>query len=182
MWESIEDDTTSITFDVQPIFRNDNSRLRPPSLFVIDCDLWFGIRWERLQSDDRRKFTAAAIEELTSQGPRCKITNGGHRYPTRQGSVERSNQDVEAMLEYFSFNRTIKRSPYKALCETVLKTGLQSSHISKDLIEKLVTEENLDLPLNQKDNYFTLTSKDLPAAFFWNNNDASASKDVPASE
>ncbi|GFY57502.1 hypothetical protein TNIN_89061 [Trichonephila inaurata madagascariensis] len=47
MWESVEDDTTSITFDVQPIFRNDSSRLRPTSMFIVDCDLWFGIRWER---------------------------------------------------------------------------------------------------------------------------------------
>lgn len=157
-----------------------------------------------LQSDNGREFTAAVIQELTSLWPTCKIVNGRPRHPASQGSVERSNQDVEAMLRawlidndtknwaigcYFvqfqknsSFHRTIKRSPYKALFGTEPKTGLQSSHISKELLEKLVTEEDLDLLLNQQDHDIILTPEDLPAASLENNNDASTSKDLPASE
>ncbi|XP_014487986.1 PREDICTED: KRAB-A domain-containing protein 2-like [Dinoponera quadriceps] len=153
-----------------------------------------------LQSDNGREFTAAVIQELTSLWPTCKIVNGRPRHPASQGSVERSNQDVEAMLRawlidndtknwaiscYFvqfqknsSFHRTIKRSPYKALFGTEPKTGLQSSHISKELLEKLVTEEDLDLLLNQQDHDIILTPEDLPAASLENNNDASTSNDL----
>ncbi|GFU30028.1 integrase catalytic domain-containing protein [Nephila pilipes] len=68
------------------------------------------------------------------------------RHPVNEGSVERSNQDIEVMLHawlndndtknwaigYYlvqfqknsSFHRTIKRSHYKALFGTEPKTGL----------------------------------------------------------
>lgn len=81
-----------------------------------------------------------------------------------------------------SFHRTIKRSPYKALFGTEPKTGLHSSHISKELLEKLVTEEDLDHLLNQQDHDILLTPEDLPAASLENNNVASTSKDLSASE
>lgn len=153
-----------------------------------------------LQSDNGRELTAAIIQELTSLWPTCKIVNGRPRHPASQGSVERSNQDVEAMLRawlidndtknwaigsYFvqfqknsSFHRTIKRSSYKALFGTEPKTGLQSSHIPKELLEKLVTEEDLDLLLNQQDHDIIST----PVASLEDNNDASTSEDLPASE
>ncbi|RVE42542.1 hypothetical protein evm_012805 [Chilo suppressalis] len=119
-----------------------------------------------LQSDNDREFTAAIIQELTALWPTCKIINGRPRHPASQGKVERANQDVEAMLrawliandsknwaigcyfvqfqKNFSFHRTIKRSPYKALFGTEPKTGLQSAHIPTELLGKLVTEEELD--------------------------------------
>ncbi|GFX50323.1 hypothetical protein TNCV_338581 [Trichonephila clavipes] len=95
-----------------------------------------------------------------------------------------------------SFHRTIKRSPYKALFGLEPKIGLQSSHISKELLEKLVTEEDLDLLLNQQDHDITSTPEDLPVISLKNNNDASkyllapelidynasTSKDVPTPE
>ncbi|GFY62117.1 integrase catalytic domain-containing protein [Trichonephila inaurata madagascariensis] len=72
-----------------------------------------------------------------------------------------------------SFHRTIKRSPYKALFGAEPKIGFQSSHISKGLLEKLVTEEDLDLLLNQQDHDITSTPENLPVISFKNNNDAS---------
>ncbi|GFX97067.1 KRAB-A domain-containing protein 2 [Trichonephila clavipes] len=51
-----------------------------------------------LQSDNGREFTAAVIQELKNLWPTCKIVNGRLRHPASQRSVERSNQDVEAML------------------------------------------------------------------------------------
>ncbi|GFY63118.1 integrase catalytic domain-containing protein [Trichonephila inaurata madagascariensis] len=94
-----------------------------------------------------------------------------------------------------SFRRTIKRSPYKALFGSEPKIGLQSSHISKELLEKLVTEEDLDL-LKKQDHDITSTPEDLPVISLKNNKDASkdllvpelidynasTSKDVPAPE
>jgi len=80
-----------------------------------------------------------------------------------------------------SFHRTIKRSPYKALFGTEPKTGLHSSHILKELLEKLVTKEDLDLLLNQQDHDIILTP-DLSAASLENNNNTSTSNDPPASE
>jgi hypothetical protein len=50
------------------------------------------------------------------------------------------------------------------------------------LLEELVTEEDLDLLLNQRDHDIILTPEVLPAASLENNNDASTSKDLPTSE
>ncbi|GFS78158.1 SCAN domain-containing protein 3 [Trichonephila clavipes] len=148
-----------------------------------------------LQSDNGRLFTATVIQKLKNMWPTCKIVNDRPRHPASQGSVERSNQDFEAMLRewlidnntktwalgcYFvqfqknsSFHRTIKRSPYKALFGSEPKIGLQSSHISKELLEKLVTEKDLDLLLNQQEHDITSTPEDLPVISLKNNNDAS---------
>ncbi|XP_060846452.1 KRAB-A domain-containing protein 2-like [Rhopalosiphum padi] len=51
-----------------------------------------------LQSDNGREFTAKIIEELAELWPECKIVHGRPQHPQSQGSVERSNQDVENML------------------------------------------------------------------------------------
>ncbi|GFU48137.1 integrase catalytic domain-containing protein [Trichonephila clavipes] len=70
----------------------------------------------------------------------------------------------------FSFHRTIKRSPYKALFGSEPKIWFQSSHISKELLKKLVTEEeNLDLLLNQQGHDITSTPEDLPVISLKNN-------------
>ncbi|XP_043472416.1 KRAB-A domain-containing protein 2-like [Leptopilina heterotoma] len=51
-----------------------------------------------LQSDNGREFVAAVINELTTIWPFCKIVHGRPRHPQSQGSVERSNADVENMV------------------------------------------------------------------------------------
>jgi IS30 family transposase len=51
-----------------------------------------------LQSDNGREFVNSVINQLISRWPSCKIVNGRPRHPQSQGSVERSNQDVENML------------------------------------------------------------------------------------
>lgn len=64
-----------------------------------------------LQSDNGREFTANIIEELTSMWPECKIIHGSPRRPQTQGSVERSNQDVENMLRsWMNDNRSVNWS------------------------------------------------------------------------
>lgn len=51
-----------------------------------------------LQSDNGREFACKVIEELKVVWPQLHIVHGRPRYPQSQGSVERSNQDVENML------------------------------------------------------------------------------------
>ncbi|GFU59024.1 KRAB-A domain-containing protein 2 [Trichonephila clavipes] len=137
-----------------------------------------------LQTDNGPEFSAAVIQGLKNLWPTCKIANGRPRHPASQGSVKRSNQAVEAMLRAWlignnrknwalgccfvqfqknsSFHGAIKRSPFKALFGSEPKIGFQSSHISKGLLEKLATEEDLDLLLNQQDHDNTSTPEDLP--------------------
>lgn len=139
-----------------------------------------------LQSDNGREFVAAIIQELTSLWPECKIVHGRPRYPQSQGSVERSNQDVENMLRawmednkstrwsigcYFvqwqknsSFHRTIGRSPYRALFGCDPKVGLSSSGISKGLLEKISTEEDLEEVFRCEDEVDEVNSAATPSS------------------
>lgn len=118
-----------------------------------------------LQSDNGREFTAKVIEELTAMWPGCKIVHGSPRRPQTQGSVERSNQDVENMLRSWmsdnkstnwslgcyhvqyqkniSFHRIIGRSPYKALFGKDPKAGLSSSAIPPSILLNIKSEEQL---------------------------------------
>ncbi|GFT18331.1 alpha-L-iduronidase [Nephila pilipes] len=127
------------------------------------------------------------------------------RHPASQRSVKRSSKDFEAMLHawvidndtkylaigcYFvqlrknsSFHRTMKRPTYKALFGTEPKLGLQYSHISEESLEKLITEEDLDLLLNQLGDDFILTLvRHLPVAFSEDDNDTLTLKDLSACE
>lgn len=119
-----------------------------------------------LQSDNGREFTAGIIKELVTLWPECKIIHGRPRHLQSQGFVERSNQDVEQMLRiwieennsakwsvgcYFvqwqkniSFHRIIGRSPYKSLYGDDPKIGLLFSNLPSDLIDKILSEEDLE--------------------------------------
>lgn len=52
-----------------------------------------------LQSDNGREFVNHIIHEMVAKWPSCKIINGRPRHTQSQGSVERSNQDVENMFK-----------------------------------------------------------------------------------
>ncbi|XP_073966897.1 SCAN domain-containing protein 3-like [Choristoneura fumiferana] len=115
-----------------------------------------------LQSDNGKEFTAHVIEEIVQLWPECQIIHGGPRRPQTQGSVERSNQDVENMLRcwmrdnnsvnwsvgcYFvqycknsSFHRIIGRSPYRALFGSDPKTILKGTNIPNSVISAIQTE------------------------------------------
>lgn len=97
--------------------------------------------------------------------PDCLIVHGRPRHPQSQGSVERSNQDVEHMIRAWmtdnnskqwsvglefvqwqkniSFHRVIGRSPYKALLGCNPKIGLSSSNVPLSIAKKLTNEEEL---------------------------------------
>lgn len=51
-----------------------------------------------LQSDNGREFVAAVIVEVMALRPDVVIVHGRPHHPQSQGSVERANQDIEAML------------------------------------------------------------------------------------
>ncbi|CAH3986430.1 unnamed protein product [Pieris brassicae] len=124
-----------------------------------------------LQSDNGREFTANIIEELTAMWPEFKIIHGSPRRPETQGSVERSNQDVENMLRMWmkdnkstnwsvgcyyvqynknsSFHRIIGRSPYKALFGNDPKAGLGDSKIPSALLETFESEQQLKIISDQ---------------------------------
>ncbi|XP_029348381.1 KRAB-A domain-containing protein 2-like, partial [Acyrthosiphon pisum] len=119
-----------------------------------------------LQSDNGREFVNSVINELKDLWPECVIVHGRPRHPQSQGSIERSNQDIEHMLRTWmadnkskkwsvglnfvqfqknsSFHRTIGRSPYKALFGNDPKIGLSTSNLPSDLLKKLTTEEDLE--------------------------------------
>ncbi|XP_060845447.1 KRAB-A domain-containing protein 2-like [Rhopalosiphum padi] len=123
-----------------------------------------------LQSDNGREFVNSIIKELKDLWPQCTIVHGRPRHPQSQGSVERSNQDIENMIRAWmkdnqskkwsvglqfvqfqknsSFHRIIGRSPYKALFGCDPKIGLSSSNLPSEIIKKLTTEEHLEEILN----------------------------------
>ncbi|CAG5016958.1 unnamed protein product [Parnassius apollo] len=118
-----------------------------------------------LQSDNGKEFTANIIEEMGKMWPECKIIHGTSRHPQTQGSVERSNQDVENMLRAWmrdnnstkwamgcffvqyskntSFHRIIGRSSFRALFGCEPKSSLRSSNIPHDILQHITTEEHL---------------------------------------
>ena len=62
-----------------------------------------------LQSDNGREFVNEIIEELVRLWPECVILHGRHRHPQSQGSIERSNQDIELMLQEWMSDNNSKR-------------------------------------------------------------------------
>ncbi|KAK4878163.1 hypothetical protein RN001_010669, partial [Aquatica leii] len=75
--------------------------------------------------------------EIVSYWPDCKIVHGRPRHPESQGSVERSNQDVENMLRSWM-------TPYRALFGADPKVGLKSTNLPNSVIKELRTEEELE--------------------------------------
>jgi hypothetical protein len=60
-----------------------------------------------LQSDNGREFVAAIIQEVMTLWDGVVIVHGRPRHPQSQGSVERANQDIEAMLgNWMNDNKT----------------------------------------------------------------------------
>ena len=51
-----------------------------------------------LQSDNGREFSNKVVKKITEIWPGCKLVHGKPRHSQSQGSVERANRDVEAIL------------------------------------------------------------------------------------
>ncbi|XP_068227937.1 KRAB-A domain-containing protein 2-like [Palaemon carinicauda] len=64
-----------------------------------------------LKSDNGREFSNKVIKEVLAMWPECKLVHGKPRYSQSQGSVERANRDVGAILAcWMKDNNTIQWS------------------------------------------------------------------------
>ena len=119
-----------------------------------------------LHSDNGREFVNKVIHEMLLLWPACKMVNGKARHSQSQGSVERCNRDIEAMLAcwrrdnqrndwsnglreiQYSKNARhhtgIGRSPFKALFGTEPAMGVESLGLERELTADLETEEQLE--------------------------------------
>ncbi|CAI6361140.1 unnamed protein product [Macrosiphum euphorbiae] len=99
-----------------------------------------------------------------------KIVHGKPRHSQGQGSVERANQEIENMLAIWlqdnktnkwsnglrfvqlmknrAYHHGTKHSPYEVMFGTPPKIGLTSSLLPANIIEKLKTEEELQVDLD----------------------------------
>jgi len=127
-----------------------------------------------LQSDNGREFVNSIINEIKELWPECIIVHGRSRHPQSQGSIERSNQDVENMLRaWMKDNKTKKwsiglkfvqfqknsshhwiigRSHNKALFGYDPKVGLSTSNLPLEVIKNLTIEEDLEEIYNKYEN------------------------------
>ena len=119
-----------------------------------------------LQSDNGREFSNKIIKEVVNMWPDCKFVHGKPRHSQSQGSVERVNQYVEAILACWQkenntkhwseglrfvqgkknnrFHKGIGRSPYEAMFGCKSRLGIHSLNIPDDLTVRLETEEQLE--------------------------------------
>ncbi|XP_034245692.1 KRAB-A domain-containing protein 2-like [Thrips palmi] len=118
-----------------------------------------------LQTDNGREFTNHVIKSLSETWPELKMVHGAPRHSQSQGSVERSNQDVQVMLNQWmetnqttrwalglnfvanqknrSIHQGIGRSPAEAMFGRPMEVGLTSRYPS-GLVQQLETEEELE--------------------------------------
>ena len=110
-----------------------------------------------LQSDNEREFVNSVINELPAMWDGLKIVHGKPRHSQGQGSVERTNGDIEDMLMTWlqsnstthwgnclrfiqvmknraSYHEGIKCSPYEAMFGQSMKVGLKASNLPDDAL------------------------------------------------
>ncbi|XP_045118078.1 KRAB-A domain-containing protein 2-like [Portunus trituberculatus] len=118
-----------------------------------------------LQSDNGREFCNKLITEVLVLWPGCKLVHGKPRHSQSQGSVERANKDVEAILACWQkdynttkwseglrfvqwqkntrFHRGIGRTPYEAMFGQKSHLGVTATNLPEDVVDGLETEEQL---------------------------------------
>jgi len=119
-----------------------------------------------LQSDNGQEFTASVITELKELWPDLVLVHGKPRHPQSQGSVERLNCDVKDMLiawlhdnnsndwavglkfvqfmKNSSHHSAINQTPYKAMFGCEPRVGLRSTNIPVEVLENMISEEDLN--------------------------------------
>jgi len=129
-----------------------------------------------LQSDNGWEFVAAVIVEVMALWPNVVIVHGWPRHPQSQGSVERANQDAEAMLgNWMSDNKTknwvlglnfvqlakntrnhsgVGNCPYTLQYGQRCRHGCAALPIDKALLSTLHTEDDL-MDVLQSINFIT---------------------------
>ncbi|KAL4132528.1 hypothetical protein QTP88_009662 [Uroleucon formosanum] len=120
-----------------------------------------------LQSDNGREFLNSVINELKDIWPECVIVHGRPRHPQSQGSIKRSNQDVEHMLRACMADNKSKKLYLEMSNDP--KIGLSMSNFSSDQLKKLTTEKDLE-HIPQTTETKKLFDVDLPLSKIAENN------------
>jgi hypothetical protein len=119
-----------------------------------------------LQSDNGREFANKVVNNVLEMWPECRLVHGKPRHSQSQGSVERANRDVEALLACWQkdnqcikwseglrfiqwqkntrYHSGIGRSPYEAFYGQKPHLGLAASNLPEEVQKELVTEEQLE--------------------------------------
>ncbi|XP_068237121.1 KRAB-A domain-containing protein 2-like [Palaemon carinicauda] len=111
------------------------------------------------------KTAKEVIKEVLAMWAECKLVHGKPRYSQSQGSVERANRDVEAILACWMkdnnttqwsnglrfvqwqkntrFHSGIGRTPYEAMYGEKAHLGISPVNIPEEIMEGMETEEQL---------------------------------------
>ena len=118
-----------------------------------------------LQSDNGKEFRNSVVYNLKKLWHNLKIIHGRPRHPQSQGSVERSDGDIQGILGSWmrdnnstkwslalpmviftknnKFHRGVKLSPYKAVFGWDAFLGLDSLNLPQAEVEKITTVKEL---------------------------------------
>ncbi|XP_068240286.1 KRAB-A domain-containing protein 2-like [Palaemon carinicauda] len=113
----------------------------------------------------RENFQNKVIKEVLAVWPEFRLVHEKPRYPQSQGSVERANRDVEAILACWmkdnnttqwsnglrfvqwqkntGFHSGIGRTPYEAMYGEKAHLGISAVNIPEEIMEGMETEEQL---------------------------------------
>ena len=123
--------------------------------------------------------SSQVLHEMLELWPSCKMVNGKARHSQSQGSVERCNRDVEAMLACWRhdnkrndwslglkeiqyaknsrFHTGISRSPFKALFGSDPSNGLEKVQLDEKVLHGVETEEDLEAMCKGKNTRYIIT-------------------------
>uniref|UniRef100_A0A8C6CHE6 KRAB-A domain containing 2 n=2 Tax=Monodon monoceros TaxID=40151 RepID=A0A8C6CHE6_MONMO len=124
-----------------------------------------------LESDSGLAFTNQVVNELNEVWPDLKIVPGKYHPGQGQGSLERASRDVKNTLSAWmqsnhshhwaeglrfmqmvrnrAFDVSLQQSPYEAMFGCKAKFGLYSSHLPRETVAVLQTEEELEIAEEQ---------------------------------
>lgn len=127
-----------------------------------------------LESDSGIEFTNQVVNELNVVWPDLKIVPGKCHPGQGQGSLERACHDVKNMLSAWmqshhshhwaeglrfmqmirnqAFSVSLQQSPHEAMFGCKAKLGLYSSHLPRETVAILQTEEELEIAEEQLEN------------------------------
>ncbi|XP_057571523.1 KRAB-A domain-containing protein 2 isoform X2 [Hippopotamus amphibius kiboko] len=124
-----------------------------------------------LESDSGTEFTNQVVSELSVVWPDLKVIPGKYHPGQGQGCLEQASRDVKNMLSAWmqsnhshhwaeglrflqmvrnqAFDVSLQQSPYEAMFGCKAKFGLYSSHLPRETVAVLQTEEELEIAEEQ---------------------------------
>nr|XP_014584175.2 KRAB-A domain-containing protein 2 [Equus caballus] len=127
-----------------------------------------------LESDSGIEFTNQVVNELNEIWPDLNIVSGKYHPGQGPGSLEQASHDVKNMISAWmqsnhschwaeslrfiqmvrnqAFDVSLQQSPYEAMFGCKAKLGLYSSHLPRETVAVLQTEEELEIAEEQLEN------------------------------